>query len=102
MNKCTQTRIKNLLEILTDQELPAVLLYTSGSTGKPKGAIISHRTIIANASSTIPSWNLTQTAQLHFSPMFHPAGIFCLVIPLLMVGGSYRSTISFSAKKALS
>lgn len=70
------------------EEATAVLIYTSGSTGRPKGAKISHRSLISNALYTIPSWNLTSKDRtITITPMFHTAGLFSLVTPLLMVGG---------------
>ncbi|MCK1204314.1 AMP-binding protein [Streptococcus uberis] len=70
------------------EEAKAVLIYTSGSTGRPKGAIISHRSLINNALYTIPSWNLTShDCTIAITPMFHTAGLFSLVTPLLMAGG---------------
>lgn len=81
------------------EETPAVIIYTSGSTGQPKGAIISHRALISNALYTLPSWNLTQhDSTVAITPMFHTAGLFSLVTPLLMAGGTIVIQAAYSAE----
>ncbi|EGE53278.1 class I adenylate-forming enzyme family protein [Streptococcus parauberis] len=66
----------------------AVLIYTSGTTGQPKGAMISHKAIITNALTSIPSWHLSDKDRgMTTTPMFHTAGLFCFTIPILVAGG---------------
>lgn len=82
------TAIKSFSHIEVTKEDPAVLIYTSGTTGSPKGAIIPHRAVITNGLFTIASWALTdKDSTITFPPMFHTAGLFCLVIPILIAGG---------------
>lgn len=86
---------------ITDEEKIAVLIYTSGSTGDPKGAMISHRAMISNALFTIPSWNLTEEdSTITIPPMFHTAGLFSLVVPILMVGGEVIIQSKFDGKSS--
>lgn len=86
---------------ITDEEKIAVLIYTSGSTGDPKGAMISHRAMISNALYTIPSWNLTEDDRtITIPPMFHTAGLFSLVVPILMVGGEVIIQSKFDGKSS--
>lgn len=69
-------------------EDPLAILYTSGSTGYPKGVVLTHQTVIANAINTVISWNIKKSDITFTStPMFHTAGLFALIIPILMVGG---------------
>lgn len=83
-----------------DRENPAVIIYTSGSTGTPKGTIISHRALVSNAVYTIPSWNLTASDRtLTVPPMFHTAGLFALVTPILMAGGQIVIQPKFLAEE---
>lgn len=88
------------------QEDPAVIIYTSGSTGQPKGAMISHRAMISNALNSLPSWGITKDDRtITISPMFHTAGLFSLVTPLLMAGGeliiqpTFEATLTFELVK---
>ena len=93
-------------ESLSDAPLPAVdvepedpwvLCYTGGSTGIPKAAILTHRSITANAANTVVSWGLTadDTALLN-APLFHTGGLNVFTTPLVYVGGTTLVTRSFS------
>jgi long-chain acyl-CoA synthetase len=55
-----------------DPDDVAVLIYTSGSTGEPKGARISHRYLLASASSIRDTLGLTsEDTTLSFLPYCH-------------------------------
>ncbi|PNY18681.1 long-chain-fatty-acid--CoA ligase FadD [Streptococcus parauberis] len=82
----------DLNQVIVEQLFPsedvAVLIYTSGTTGYPKGAMISHKAIITNALTSIPSWHLSDKDRgMTTTPMFHTAGLFCFTIPILVAGG---------------
>jgi len=72
-----------------EPEDPWVLCYTGGSTGLPKAAILTHRSITANAANTVVSWGLTadDTALLN-APLFHTGGLNVFTTPLVYVGGT--------------
>lgn len=67
----------------------AVLGYTSGTTGRPKGAMLSHRNMLASATSVAVERSLTcQDRYLFATPMNHISAIsFCVMTSL--VGGSF-------------
>ncbi len=56
----------------------AVLQYTGGTTGVPKGAMLTHRTLIANAyqcASWVPGTEAARERTLIAIPMFHIYGL---------------------------
>lgn len=67
----------------------AVLGYTSGTTGRPKGARLSHRNMLASATSVAIERSLTCNDQYLFAtPMNHISAIsFCVMTSL--VGASF-------------
>lgn len=67
----------------------AVLGYTSGTTGRPKGAMLSHRNMLASATSVAIERSLTcDDRYLFATPMNHISAIsFCVMTSL--VGGSF-------------
>lgn len=93
---------KRFTSVKVDNESPAVLIFTSGTTGKPKGAMITHRAMVSNATNTVLSWGLTKDdSTITLSPMFHTAGLFSFVIPLLMVGGEVIFQTFFEVSETL-
>jgi len=76
-------------EVELDWDDPWVICYTGGTTGTPKGALLTHRSITANAVNTIISWGLTMddTTILN-SPLFHTGGLNVFTAPLAYVGGT--------------
>jgi len=61
-----------------DPDDVAVLQYTGGTTGVPKGAMLTHRTLIANAyqcASWVPGTQLGRERTLIAIPMFHIYGL---------------------------
>ncbi len=68
---------------------PWVLCYTGGTTGTPKGAILTHRSIAANAVNTVASWNLTHDdVTILNAPLFHTGGLNVFTAPLVLAGGT--------------
>lgn len=68
---------------------PWVICYTGGTTGTPKGAILTHRSITANAVNTITSWGLTpDDVTILNSPLFHTGGLNVFTAPLVYIGGA--------------
>ncbi len=61
-----------------DPDDVAVLQYTGGTTGTPKGAMLTHRSLIANAyqcSSWVPETSRTGERMLLAIPLFHIYGL---------------------------
>ncbi|MFC4559449.1 class I adenylate-forming enzyme family protein [Virgibacillus kekensis] len=82
---------------------PLAMIYTGGTTGKPKGAVLSHRSILWNATNTIISWNLTdKDVTLTCLPMFHTGGLNVLSLPLLLIGGKVVISPAFDPSKIVS
>lgn len=65
-----------------------IVCYTGGSTGTPKGAMLTHRSVFANAVNTVTSWGLTEgDVAILNAPLFHVGGLNVLTTPLLLAGG---------------
>jgi fatty-acyl-CoA synthase len=85
-----------------EPEHPWVLCYTGGSTGTPKAAILTHRSITANAANTVVSWGLTaQDTALLNAPLFHTGGLNVFTTPLVYVGGTTVLCRSFQVEQVL-
>jgi fatty-acyl-CoA synthase len=75
-------------EELPAWEAPALVLFTGGSTGRPKGAVLSLRSIVSNALTTVEGWQLVaDDSTVLVFPMFHTGGWNVLLVPLLLSGG---------------
>lgn len=75
---------------LTDTDL-AQLLYTSGTTSKPKGAMMTHRALLHEYVSCIVALNYTAADNpLICMPLYHAAGMHCLLLPYMQVGATIR------------
>ncbi len=72
-----------------DAEDPWVICYTGGTTGLPKGAILSYRSMLANAVNTIVSWGLSpEDVTILNAPLFHTGGLNVFTLPLVYLGGT--------------
>jgi fatty-acyl-CoA synthase len=78
------------------------LCYTGGTTGTPKGAVLTYRSILANAVNTVAGWGIgpEDTAVLD-APLFHAGGLNVFTSPLVYVGGTSIVCRSFSADRVL-
>ena len=75
-----------------------VLLFTSGTTGKPKGAMLTQRSIAANAESTRLAWGISERdVALIDAPLFHTGGLNVLATPLFYAGGTVIVAPKFDA-----
>lgn len=85
-------------QIASSLDATLVLLFTSGTTGKPKGAMLTHRSIAANADSTQRAWGLTdRDVALVDAPLFHTGGLNVLATPLFYAGGTVIVAPRFDA-----
>ncbi|HVE85122.1 MAG TPA: long-chain fatty acid--CoA ligase, partial [Myxococcales bacterium] len=81
---------------------PWVLCYTGGTTGMPKGAVLTYRSILANAVNTIAGWGLgPEDSALLDAPLFHAGGLNVLTSPLVFAGGRSIVCRNFSADRVL-
>jgi len=90
-------------------ELPRVspdsalaIFYTGGTTGVPKGAVLTHKSMQANAWNTIGGWGLSpdDIAPI-FTPMFHTGGLNVVATPLFCLGGTLVLPGNFDPVKSL-
>ncbi|MDM7490022.1 acyl-CoA synthetase [Rhodococcus sp. CSLK01-03] len=65
------------------------LLYTSGTTSKPKGAMMSHRALVHEYTSSIVALDLAADDNpLICMPLYHSAGMHVFMLPYLAVGAT--------------
>ncbi len=84
----TQTDVA-LPPLELEEDAPWVLCYTGGSTGLPKAAVLTHRSITANAVNTVMGWGLTaDDVAILNAPLFHAGGLSVFTAPLAYVGGA--------------
>ena len=76
-------------EVDVDWDDPWVICYTGGTTGLPKGAMLTYRSITANAVNTIISWGLSPDDVTALNaPLFHTGGLNVFTAPLVYLGGT--------------
>jgi fatty-acyl-CoA synthase len=81
---------------------PWVLCGTGGTTGTPKAAMLTYRSITANAVNTISSWGLgASDVTLLNAPLFHTGGLNVFTAPLVLAGGTSVVCRSFDAAEVL-
>ncbi|MFC0315605.1 fatty acyl-CoA synthetase [Gordonia phosphorivorans] len=90
----------SLLEMATTGEVPQLesaasgeelvqLLYTSGTTSKPKGAMMTHRALVHEYTSSIVALDLAADDNpLICMPLYHSAGMHVFMVPYLAVGAT--------------
>jgi fatty-acyl-CoA synthase len=68
---------------------PWVICYTGGTSGTPKGALLTYKSITANAVNTIISWGITpDDVTVLNAPLFHTGGLNVFTAPLVYLGGT--------------
>jgi fatty-acyl-CoA synthase len=82
---------------------PFMFLHTGGSTGTPKETVLTHGSVLWNATNTVAAWGLRpgDTSPMVF-PMFHTGGWNVLTIPLFHVGGHVVIARDFDPGEVLS
>lgn len=74
----------------TDEDI-AQLLYTSGTTAAPKGAMMSHRALLAEYTSTLLATDIRgEDVSLAALPLYHSAQMHVFLMPQLLVGATTR------------
>ena len=82
---------------------PWVLCGTGGTTGTPKAAMLTYRSITANAVNTVSSFELQSTdVTLLNAPLFHTGGLNVFTAPLVLAGGTSIVCRSFDPEEVLS
>jgi len=80
----------------------AAMLYTSGTTGRSKGAMLTHRSLIANAETLVQAWGFSENdVLLHTLPIFHVHGLFVAFGCALLSRAKMLFHPAFDAEKAL-
>ncbi len=80
----------------------AAMLYTSGTTGRSKGAMLTHRSLIANAETLVQAWGFSEDdVLLHTLPIFHVHGLFVAFGCALLSRAKMLFHPAFDADKAL-
>ncbi|MGX6509449.1 acyl-CoA synthetase [Rhodococcus sp. SJ-2] len=92
----------SLLAIAETGDVPAVdsaatdtdlvqLLYTSGTTSKPKGAMMTHRALVFEYTSSIVALDLAADDNpLICMPLYHSAAMHVFMLPYLAIGATIR------------
>lgn len=76
-------------ELDIDDEHIAQLLYTSGTTAAPKGAMMSHRALLAEYTSTLLALDIRENDRsLSALPLYHSAQMHVFVMPQLLIGAT--------------
>jgi fatty-acyl-CoA synthase len=92
----------SLLSLATTGDVPVVeaevadtdlaqLLYTSGTTSKPKGAMMTHRALVFEYTSSIVALDLAPDDNpLICMPLYHSAAMHVFMLPYLAIGATIR------------
>ena len=84
-------------------EDPFMFLHTGGSTGTPKETVLTHGSVVWNATNTVTAWGLRpRDATPMVFPMFHTGGWNVLTLPLFHVGGHVVIARDFDPGEVLS
>jgi len=89
-------------EVSLGWDEPWVLCGTGGTTGTPKAAMLTYRSITANAVNTVSSFELHPTdVTILNAPMFHTGGLNVFTAPLILAGGTSIVCRSFDPDEVL-
>jgi fatty-acyl-CoA synthase len=84
-----ETGHDSALDVDISEEDIAQLLYTSGTTAAPKGAMMTHRALMAEYTSTLLATEISGTDRsLASLPLYHSAQMHVFVMPQLLVGAT--------------
>lgn len=88
--------------IATNPDPLAVLIYTSGTTGQPKGVMLTHKSLLADATANRQVIEAeTSDRFITISPLFHVFGQVNILLTAMLVGGSLVLVKKFSPKAVL-
>ena len=80
----------------------ALMMYTSGSTGRPKGCLLAHAGTLWMIKQACGSYDLKESdSALVFGPLYHANALWCMLYPLLYIGGTAYIYENFDAKEAI-
>jgi len=74
---------------------PAQIQYTSGTTGKPKGALLSHKSLVTNASLVAGRAGTNKSTVLSPMPLFHTAGAVLSCLGSIVTSSTYVLPLLF-------
>jgi len=86
-----ESSFQRISEELCSHAVPdgsADILYTTGTTGQSKGAIISHRTIIADAENLIDGQGFSHELAFVVNGPLNHIGSLSKIYPVMMLGGT--------------
>jgi malonyl-CoA/methylmalonyl-CoA synthetase len=87
--------------LVLDGDAPAAIVYTSGTTGRSKGAVLSHNNFLANTTSIVSCWRITDRDRyLAVLPLFHVHGLGNGVCSWLASGCRMRLVDRFDHRRA--
>ncbi len=69
---------------------PAVILFTGGTTGYSKGVVLSHQSVVVNATNELVDLGFGQSPDqvgLALVPLFHSASLLTVFAPHYLTGG---------------
>ncbi len=80
----------------------ALLLYTAGTTGRSKGVIETHFNLVFNSLTHTHAFRAWGDHEINFAimPMFHTAGYFLHLLPVMYQGGTVVPIPMFDIKDA--
>jgi acyl-CoA synthetase (AMP-forming)/AMP-acid ligase II len=79
----------------------AALPYSSGTTGKPKGVMLTHANLVANVRQQSTTMARTDDVLVNIFPLFHIAGLNCVLNPFLSVGATIVMMRRFQLERYL-